>query len=331
MALVLVGINHKTAPLQVRERVSFTKRRIKESLIELKQKDFITGAVILFTCNRTEIYIESKEKREEGKEQIIKFLYGSRDFTEDDFTRYFYTLEDVDLIGHLFRVASGLDSQVLGENQILGQVKSAWMLAKELGASSAMLDKVFEKAINVGKQVRMETKISCGNVSIGSVAITMLERKLKDLRGKSILIIGAGKIGTLVSKYLKERHSKGIFVSNRTYTKAKELASACKGIAINFDQLKDKLIEVDAVISSTASPHFVLRKELLLDVMQLRKKPLLIMDLALPRDIDPEVKNIPDISLFDLDDLKSIIEENYARRKKEIKFAEAIIQMELSK
>lgn len=341
MGLVLAGINHKTASLKIRERISFTRKKLKELLVELKQADGMLGAAILSTCNRTEVYAHMAK----DKEQIKRFFLRSGWFTDEEFSRYFYILEDADVIRHIFRVASGLDSQVLGETQILGQIKDAWITGKDLGVISEMLDRLFEKAVDTGKIVRQETKVSRGNISIGSLAIKMIEKRFTPtptlsagknqgwcggLRDKSILIIGAGKIGILVSKYLKEKDARGIFVSNRTYEKAAQLALDCGGEAINFSRLKEKLEIVDAVISSTASPHFILKKEILTEVMRARRGPLLIIDLALPRDVDPEAKNISDISLYDLDDLKSVAEENYAKRKKEVKCAEVIIQRELN-
>ena len=326
MGLVLAGINHKTASLKIRERISFTRKRLKELLVELKQGDGMLGAAILSTCNRTEVYAYMAK----DKEQIKRFFLRSGWFTDEEFSRYFYILEDIDVIRHIFRVASGLDSQVLGETQILGQIKDAWTMGKDLGVISEILDRLFEKAVDTGKIVRRETKVSRGNISIGSLAIKMIEKRFKDLRNKSILIIGAGKISALVSKYLKERGARGTFVSNRTYIKARELALECGGEAVSFSRLKEKLEIVDAVISSTASPHFILKKEILTEVMRARRGPLLIIDLALPRDVDPEAKNISDISLYNLDDLQSVAEENYAKRKKEIKRAEVIIQRELN-
>jgi glutamyl-tRNA reductase len=329
MRLLLIGINHKTAPLKVRERISFNKKQLKDALMELKKMDLVFGTVILSTCNRTEIYIHLS-KINSGLQKTKRFIYRRFQVKEDGLKRYFYILENnIDVARHIFRVASGLDSQVLGETQILGQVKSAWTVARDLGVTSELLDGLFDKAVKMGKIVRRETKISQGNVSIGSVAIKICEDRLQDLQDKSVLIIGAGKIGTLISKYLKDRNIKGIFVSNRTYEKARELALNCGGEAINFSRLKEKLKTVDIVISSTASPHLVLRKETLTEVMHTRKKPLLIMDLALPRDIDPEAKDIPDIALYDLDDLKSVVEENYNKRIKEANLAEKIIQREL--
>lgn len=330
MGLITIGINHKTAPLKVREKFSFTKERLKEYLAELKKIEEVFSAVILSTCNRMEIYAHLADNNSD-LQKIKRFLFDRYSIGEDDRERYFYILENTETIRHIFRVASGLDSQVLGETQILGQVKYAWTIARDIGAISGLLEELFGKAVDVGRVVRLETKISQGNISIASIAIKMCEDYFGDFQDKEILIIGAGKIGALISKYLQEKGIKGIFVSTRTYEKACELASNCGGKAITFSQLKEALKIIDIVISSTASPHLVLKREVLAEIMQARVKPLLIMDLALPRDIDPEARNIPNISLYDLDDLKSVVEDNFARRRQEAKLAEMIIQRELNK
>ncbi|MCQ9208102.1 MAG: glutamyl-tRNA reductase, partial [Omnitrophica bacterium] len=299
-----------------------------EALLKLRHQDLIWGVIILSTCNRMEIYIHSLNNNS-SLEKIERFLINCFQVWKEDIKSYFYMLEDIDAIKHIFRVASGLDSQVLGETQILGQVKSAWSIAKEKGVSGDFLDNIFEKAIEAGKLVRSQTKISQGNVSIGSVAIKMLKDYFRKLQDKLVLIIGAGKISRLMSEYLKEQGAKSIFVSNRTYIKACALASECAGEPINFDRLKEKLKTVDIVISSTASPHLILKRETLEEVMQTRRKPLFILDLAVARDIDPEAKDIDGVSLYDLDSLKYVIEENYNKRKREIGFTEEIIQKEL--
>ncbi len=329
MNLLLVGASHKTAPLKVRERFSLTRRQLRESLTQLKKEDSVLGAAILSTCNRIEFYVHLANMNS-CNERVKNLLFEHCHIKKNDL-RYFYILKGADAAGHIFRVASGLDSQVLGETQILGQVKTARATAGDAGAISGLLDAVFEKAVETGKKVRTETKISRGNVSLGGAAIRMIEEKFSDLQGKLILIIGAGKIGGLVSKYLKKKKIKGIFVSNRTYTKACELAENCGGEAVNFSRLGEKLRKVDVVITSTSSPHLILRRKILGEVMKTREKPLLIVDLALPRDVAPEAREIPGISLYDLDDLKSIVDENYSRRIEEAGAAEAIVQSELDK
>lgn len=326
--LVSIGMSHRATPVEVREKISFNNKRLPQALTELKQINLVRGAVILSTCNRTEIYAEVTNDIM-GIKEIKKYLLKVGHVEEGGIDRYFYILNNEDMARHIFRVASGLDSQVLGEVQILGQVRSAWRVAKDMGASGERLDELFVNALEVGRMVRLETKISQGNISIGSVAIKMLEERSGDLGDKQILIIGAGKIGVLVSRYLVERGIKGIFLSSRTYAKACVLASNCGGRAVTFSQLNYELKRADIVISATSSPHLILRKEDLAEIMLIRKKALVIMDLALPRDVDPSAKDISGLSLYDLDDLKFVVEENYNKRKEAAKLAEEIIQREL--
>lgn len=330
MSLVLIGISHKTAPIRVRERFSFTNEQLKEGLKKINSVDSVLGVVILATCNRMEIYAHLSDNNL-GMQELNLFLRDNFLVNEAQIRRYFYVLNDADVIGHIFKVACGLDSQILGETQILGQVKSAWEIASQEGVTCELSDALFADAVRVGKEVRLLTEISQGNISIGSVAIKMLEERFEGIQDKSILVIGTGKIGSLVCNHLKEKHVSAIFVSNRTYAKACELALHCGGKAINFNQIKNELITADIIISSTSSPHIILSHNTLLRVMKLRNKPLVIMDLALPRDVDPQAKDISGISLFALDDLKSVVEENCAKRQKEAVSAEKIIQKRLSR
>lgn len=331
MSLIVFGINHKTSALKVREKFSFTKKELEESLKKLRYSSLVPGAVILSTCNRTEIYIHLPTKDTDLKPWAINSLvFDIFHASESDRERYFYIFEGTDALRHLFRVASGLDSQVLGETQILGQVKSAWALAYDKEVTSGVLDRIFKKAEEIGGIVRSETGISQGNISIGSVAIDMLEEKFSNLRERSVLMIGAGKIGALVTKYLKDKNMRGIFVANRTYSRAQELANSCGGRAVDFRGLEEELRGVDIVISSTASPHIVLKKELVARIMCTRTKPLFIMDLALPRDVDPHVKEINGVSLCDLDDLKYVVVKNQKRRDLEAVIAEKIVERELN-
>ncbi|MCL4419593.1 glutamyl-tRNA reductase, partial [Patescibacteria group bacterium] len=317
MSLVLVGISHKTAPIKIRERFSFTKEKLKETLIKLKKTDFIDGIIILSTCNRMEIYADIMDA-DLATKQLSRFLCDTF-LVREDKIRYFYNLNGLDAVSHIFKVAGGLDSQILGETQILGQVRVAWEIASEMGVTCELLDNLFTESIAVGKEVRSFTGISQGNVSIGSAAIKMIEEQFGSIQNKSIIVIGTGKIGILVCNYLKKKNVRGIFVSNRTYNKACDLAVRCGGKAIHFGQLKSELNLADIVISATSSPHIVLPYKTLMEIAQLRNKPLLIMDLALPRDVDPDAKNIPGISLFTLDDLTLVVEKNYAKRQKEAK------------
>lgn len=324
MELITIGISHKTAPVGIRERFTFTKTQLHEAQAQLKALSGIEGALILLTCNRVEIYAHAScNKNSLG---LIKdFFIAKFNITDQEFNKYFYVLEDAAAVRHIFRVACGLESQVLGELEILGQVKSALALSRDVGLTDDFLNLIFEKAIETGISARQDTGISSGNVSIGSVAIKVLKDHFRDLQGKSVLIVGAGKISGLMSKYLKEENIRGFFVSSRTHEKACEFARECGGEAIDFKELGEKLKTVNIVISSTSSPHFILKKELVSEAMRERTSHLLLLDLAVPRDIEPSVKEIANVTLFDLDDLKSVIEENYNRRKNEARLVEQII------
>ena len=325
MNLALIGISHKTAPVRVREKFFFTTEELKDGLQKLKRIDSVRGIVVLSTCNRMEIYAQLIDIGL-GMREITRFLVDTFSTREDKIRRYFYRLNGVDVVRHIFKVACGLDSQILGETQILGQVKSSREISSQAGSICGLLDNLFLEAANAGIQVRSLTKISQGNVSIASTAIKMLEERFDSIQDKSILVIGTGKIGGRVCNYLRDKNVKGIFVSNRTYTRASELALRCGGKAVNFNRLKDELRSADIVISVTSSPHIILSYQTLSETMRLRNRPLLIMDLALPRDVDPMAKNIPGISLFSLDDLTSVVEENYAKRQREAESAGKIIQ-----
>lgn len=325
MSFILWGISHKTAPLKVREKFSFSRKQIPEVLIKLSRKEGTSEMVILSTCNRMEIYTTS-----DYPEEVREFL-SSKLCIEKEELQYFYFLKDKKVIKHLFLVSSGVDSQIIGETQILGQVKNAYFQAKELGMTGKYLNRLFQKAIEVGKLVHRVTKISQGNISIGSVALKLAEDRGGDLKEKKILIIGTGKIGELVAKYLIGKGVSGTFVANRTYEKARELAEKIGGEAIRFDNLKVKIKETDIIISATGSPHLILKKGLIQEIMEFRKKPLCIIDLALPRDVDPEIKTLEKVSLYNLDDLNLIREENYRKRKKEVKKVKKIVQKEVEK
>ncbi|MBI3991253.1 MAG: glutamyl-tRNA reductase [Candidatus Omnitrophica bacterium] len=332
MDCILIGISHKTAPVSIREKFSFTKKHLDESLVKLQYSGFIHGAVILSTCNRTEIYIDlTAEKKQSDLQAVKSFAFDIFNASRIDLERYFYIYEGLDVVRHLFRVASGLDSQVLGETQILGQVKFAWLAAYDKKVTSDELDRAFLKAQEVGKIVRSQTQISHGNISIGSIAIDMLIDRFNVLEGLSVLILGAGKICALVSKYLKDKNIRAIFVANRTYSRAQELANSCRGLAVEFSKLEEELSGVDIVISSTSSPHIILKKDMLTRIMRIRTKPLFIMDLALPRDVDPQIKEINGVSLYDLDDLKCVVDNNQKRKNAEAVIAEKIVERELNK
>ncbi len=325
MELLLLGISHKTAPVEIREKYSFSKKQLVNTLNEFSMIDIIAEIVILSTCNRSEVYVVSEYVYE--TKNLLEYKLG---ILQDDL-QYFYFLKNIDVVKHLFCVSSGIDSQVIGENQILCQLKDAYFKAKELNTTGKCLNILFNKAFRVGKLVRQKTEISKGNISVATVALKLLEKQYTSLKDKKILIIGTGKISQLVLNYMLDKKINGVFVANRTYQKAVELANMISGKAVMFDKLKDELKNTDIVISATSSPHLILKKDLITEVMDTRDKPLCMVDLALPRDVDPEVKNIKNVILYNLDDLNLIIEENYKKRILEAQKAEEIVLKEAEK
>ncbi|MCM8792507.1 MAG: glutamyl-tRNA reductase [Candidatus Omnitrophica bacterium] len=330
MNFILLGINHKSASLMIREKYSFSPGKLSEILLELSQKPVFKGVIILSTCNRLEIYAitDSVEKVREYLFFLLRIDRGEQN--------YFYFLQDREAIFQLLLVASGLDSQIIGETQILEQVRMAWRKAKELETTHRMLDMIFAKAIEVSIKVRSQTEVSHGKVSLGSIVLELLKTKFSSLEDKRILIIGVGKISELVVKYLSKEKVKVLFITNRTYEKAKELANFIQGEAVRFEQLKKRLKETDIVISATSSPHLILKKEEVLEAISHKQlaisfQPLLIIDLAIPRDVDPELKKINGVSLFDLEDLNFLIEKNLEKRRKALPQAKEIIEEELEK
>lgn len=324
MSFIAVGTNHKYSPIGIRERISFSKKRLKESLVFLTQQTSFRGVVILSTCNRVEVYADCKNP-DYGFSQIEDFLATYHEITKDRLTPYLYKYTDKEAINHLFNVASGLDSQVLGETQILGQVRFFYEEAKRFRLTDSLIDGVFNKAIEIGRTVRIKTKVSSGNISIGSIAINLIKKEVGELSGKKILLIGVGEVSELILRYLKQEKIRSVFVSNRTYERAVELARSIGGRIVRFERLEEELKEADIIISATSSPHTIIKKEYLMDL----EKPLFIVDLALPRDVDPDVKYIKGVRLFCLDDLGFILENNLEKRIQEIPKVLEIIAQEV--
>ncbi len=325
--LLLTGVNHRTVPLSIREKIKFDEESLERFLPVVRTYKGIEEVVILCTCNRVEIYA--------GAEQINLAISSIKEFMEDNYhgsaklDPFLYTLKGKEVISHLFRVSAGLDSQVPGENQILGQVKKAYRLALEANTTDGLLKLLFHRSISVGKKVREKTGISCGRVSVGSIGVELAKKTLKNLKDKTILILGAGKISELVAVTLSKEGVKTIIVSNRTYEKARYLAQTLKGMAIKFDKLEEGLKEADIVISSTSAPHYIIKRSMIRKIMDKRDKPLLFIDLALPRDIEPTVTDLERVTLYNMEDLDLVIKESMLERTKEAKKAEAIVEKEV--
>ena len=331
MFIIAVGVNHRTAPVEVRERLSFTEHSLKDSLNKLRSCPAVEGCVILFTCNRTEIYAATREL-DEGLNAVRDYLSkrSGMDISQIKNYTYVHTLHDA--IRHLFRVAAGLDSMLLGETQILGQVRTAYQLACAGGSTNRVLNTLFQQAIMVGKRVRRETGIDQNAVSISYAAMDLARKTLGDLNGRSVLIIGAGKMSELAARYLVANGVSGIIVSNRSYQRAVDLAKEFSGRAVKFDELYNHLPDSDIVISCTAASHYVVHYRQVAEMMGgLPGKKIMMIDIAVPRDIDPLVAGLPGIALYDIDDLQGVVDQNLAWRSQVAVEAERIIEEELDR
>ena len=329
MLIAVVGLNHRTAPVEVREKLSFSGNSLKGALKRLKAYPVLEGCTILSTCNRTEIYAATLEM-DEGLNAIWDFLshWSGVDISEIKNFTYCHTLYDT--IRHLFRVAAGLDSMLLGETQILGQVKSAYQQAVEYEATNRVLNTLFQQAITVGKRVRTETGIDQNAVSISYAAVELAREHLGSLEKRSVLIIGAGKMSELTAKHLVSNGVSGVIVSNRSFDRAEALAAQFEGKAVNFGELYKYMEVADIVISCTAASHCVVRVQEMSRVMEKRRsRKIFMIDIAVPRDIETEVGNLGGVTLYDIDDLKTVVDHNMAERKLAAIKAEGIIEEEL--
>lgn len=328
MYILLAGLSHKTAPVEMREKMALTGSSLEAAYQRLKNCPALEGVVILSTCNRTEIYASTRNI-DEGSRVLAEYFKEKLQVDDSVLASVVYQPNCYDAIAHLFRVASGLDSMVLGETQILGQVKEAYMTAIENGASDGVLNTLFQKAIYVGKKVRAETGLDRSAVSISYAAVEMAKKVIGDLSGKSVLIVGAGKMSELAVQYLVANGVDTVVVSNRSYDRAVCLADRVKGRAVHFDVLYEEIARADIVISCTAASHYVIRKDKLAARLAGRKTPLLMIDIAVPRDIEPGVADLPGVHLCDIDDLQTVVDLNLMERRRAATRAEKIIAEEL--
>lgn len=332
MHLLVLGLNHKTAPVNIREKFAFSGETVIPALKVLHQYPTIEENVILSTCNRLEIWTVASD-REQGQKDMIGFLqsFQAVRLKEEEIEQYFYFYSGEEAVLHLFRVASGLDSLVLGEGQILGQLKEVYEDACTAETNGLFLNSLFKKAIHVGKKIRRTTAIGANAISVSTVAVDLAKKFLGNLTEQKVLILGAGEMGELTAKSLAVRGVKSIIVANRNFDRAEALAEVFDGQAIHFHEIEDYLSKVDIVISSTGAPHYVLLPEQINSAMSLRQgKRLVLIDIAVPRDIDPEVGKIAGVALYDIDDLKIVLEENMKQRELEAQKALKIIEEEIA-
>jgi glutamyl-tRNA reductase len=326
MNLLLVGISHRTSPLEVRERFGLSEARIPEALQRLLAEPEIEEALIISTCNRVEFVLKAYEDQDgmAGFRRFLESYYGLR---YDEFGFYVHT--DYEAVRHLCRVASGLDSMVVGEPQVLGQLKQAYALAKAAEACGSVLDAVFHRVFSVAKRVRTETRVAEAPLSVSSAAVEMAEQALGDLRGRAVLIIGAGQMGELAARYLVSKGASTLLVSNRTHSHAVALAQELRGLAVHFNEIWDALKRADIVISSTGCPHFIITRHDLERLMPERGgRPLFLIDIAVPRDIDPAAREVAGCSLINIDGLQQVAGANLRARHQAVEDADRIIAEE---
>jgi glutamyl-tRNA reductase len=331
--LCLIGVNHKTTPVEIREKLSFSSAHIHPLEKFQKFSTFFKEAFFLSTCNRVEFFfVHHPDQRPLLLQAFSNFLKEETGFTLENLEPHFYFLEDENAIRHLFEVACGLDSLVLGEPQILGQLKEAYRVALHYKTSGLILNKLMHRAFFVAKRVRTETGIGGGAVSVSYAASQLAKKVLGSLRDKKVLLIGAGEMAELACQHLLTLGATEILIANRTLSKAIELAERFKGKASSLEELPEALLQADIVISSTGAPDFIITKKLLSPLLKPRKfKPLFIIDIAVPRDVEPAVNELENVYLFDIDDLKEVVEENLKARKNEALRAKTIIEEEVHK
>lgn len=331
MSVVVVGLNHRTVPLDLFERMTVPSARLPKALAGLTSRENVTEAVVLSTCNRIEVYAFAE--RFHGAYQDIRLsLAEMSHVAPEEFSDHLTGLYDADAARHLFAVASGLDSAVLGEHEILGQVRSAWELAAKEEAVGPVLNPLFRHALEVGKRVRTETAISRNITSVSQAAVAMAEERLGGLEGRRVLVVGAGEMGEGMARALHGGGVAEVWVANRTWDRAVETATRLGGTAVRLDELPRHLVEVDVLLTSTGATAVILEYGDLDDVVAERRgRDLLIVDIAVPRDVDPSAAELDGVTLLDMDDLRSFAEAGIRERRREIAAVQAIIDIELDR
>jgi glutamyl-tRNA reductase len=329
MPIIGAGLSHKTAPIEIREKLSISESDLPKALHLLTSKDSISEAVILSTCNRTEIYAVTDDP-EAGREDIVEFLSEYHQFDKQAFIEALYFFTEDEVVKHLFRVASSLDSMVIGEAQILGQVKDAYQIAYENKSTSLVLNRLFRHAVECGKRVRTETAIGEAPVSVSYAAVQLAKTVFESLENRPVMVVGAGKMSVLTIRHLVSNGANPIMVTNRTYSRAEEIACEFNGVAVPFDERFERMAEADIVISSTGAQNYVITSDDVKNIIRKRKgRPIFFIDIAVPRDVDPKVAELENVFVYDIDDLKHVVDENLKERQREAQKAEKIVEEEL--
>lgn len=327
MSLIALGINHRSAPVALRERVAFAGDALPRALSELRGLPGVSEAALLSTCNRTELYAVISD---EG-ESVVRWL-ATRPEGGADLHDYLYRHRDAEAVRHLFRVAAGLDSLVLGEPQILGQVKEAWATARSAGALGTRLDRLFQHAFVTAKRARTETRIGSSPVSVASVSVRLAQESFARLEDSTVLLVGAGETIELAARHLFQARARRLLVANRTLAHAQDLASRHGGVALPLAELERHLAQADVVFSATASAEPVITRAQVEAALQARRhRPMLLVDLAVPRDIAPDVASLKDAYLYTVDDLERSVQENRRNRREAAEAAEAIVDLQVER
>ncbi len=329
--LLSLGVSHKTAPLELRERMALTEGRAVGMLAELVERDEVLEAAAISTCNRTELYLYVADAV--GAESVaLGLLAREAGIQPTELVGHLYSQRGSAAAEQLLRVTAGLESMIIGESEVQGQVKRAYELALVEGATGPILNRLFRTALAAGKRARSETSISEGAMSIPSLAVELAQRTLGELEERRVLVVGAGETAELTARAIAAKGVRAIFIANRHYDRAIGLAERFGGAAVRFEELPAELTDADIVVTSTSSPHQVIEHEGLAEVMSAREgRPLLLIDLAVPRDIQPSCRELPGVSLYDMDDLQALVERNVSGREAEARRVEAILRAELSR
>jgi len=329
--LLLTGLNHRTAPVEVRERLAFEEQALPEALDQLRRRPGLQEGMILSTCNRVEVAVTADENADAGS-AVETFLAEARRVERTWVSPYLYRFDGPDAIRHLFRVASSLDSMIVGEPQILGQLKSAYALAKERGAISGYLDLVMTRAFNVAKRVRSETDIGESAVSVSYAAVELARDIFGSLQGKRVLVVGAGKMAESAARHLRRAGVSEILVTNRTRERAESLAEIVQGRVIEFPNFRDSLPDVDILLASSGSPDYLVTFEVVKAAIgKRRNRPMFLIDIAVPRNIEPGVQELDNVFLYDIDDLGKVVDANLRGRNEVAAAAEEIIREEVDR
>ncbi len=328
MPLTVVGLNHQTAPVEVRERLNFSPAELPGALQNLVAQPGVIEGLIFSTCNRVEVVARG----EEGANLpplLADFLAAQRGLDRSDFERFLYVHRGREAVRHLMRVAASLDSMVVGEAQVLGQVKEAFAAARTAGAAGGVLEFVLNRVLAVAKRIRTETGIGTAAVSVSSVAVELARKIFGSLENRTVFLLGSGEMSELTARHLRENGARAVFVAHRSHERAQQLARALDARLIRFDELADHIAAADIVIASTTAPHYILHQDQVANLLAQRKnRPMFFIDISVPRNLDPAINDLDNVFLYDIDDLQHVVDANLRQRQREAHRAEEIIERE---